>query len=126
MKYLADTNVLPQRDSPKIRTWLIQHFLEVGPSSITAAEVAQGIEALPPGPKRARLEREFREMLQDFEILDFGLKEARAWGRYVSGASRPLPIMDSLIAAVALANGLDVVTENGADFPGVTTVNPAA
>jgi predicted nucleic acid-binding protein len=39
-------------------------------------------------------------------------------------AGRPLPVRDSIIAATALANNLEVVTENTGDFAGVETVNP--
>jgi predicted nucleic acid-binding protein len=37
-----------------------------------------------------------------------------------------VPLQDSFIAAIALANNLEVVTENTKDFPGVPTVNPSA
>ena len=57
-----------------------------------------------PGPKRARYEAQLQEVLHEYEVIDFGLKEAREWGRYVHSVGRPLPVMDSLIAAVALAN----------------------
>jgi len=57
MKYLADTNILCQRDTdPKIRNWVVQHFLAIGISSITVAEIQQGIEALPQGRRRRELE----------------------------------------------------------------------
>ena len=39
MKYLADTNILCQQDTdPKVRNWVMQHFLAIGVSSITMAE----------------------------------------------------------------------------------------
>jgi predicted nucleic acid-binding protein len=63
-------------------------------------------------------------MLEDFPVIAFGTNEALAWGRYVSTAVRPLPMRDSVIAATALANNLEVVTENEKDFPGIETVNP--
>jgi len=125
MKYLADTNILCQRDTdPKIRNWVVQHFLAIGISSITVAEIQQGIEALPQGRRRRELEHDLQEIIQDYTVYGFGTVEALEWGRYVNKVGRPLPIMDSLIAATALANGLKVVTENVADFPHVSTVKP--
>lgn len=91
---------------------------------MTIAEIAQGIEALAHGRRRLQLEKLLREMLEDFPIVAFGTNEALAWGRYVSAATRPLPMRDSVIAATALANNLQVVTENERDFPDVQTVNP--
>jgi toxin FitB len=126
VKYLLDTNILSHQDvAPKVRNWIVQHYLAMAISSSTVAEIAQGIEALPAGPRRSKLEASLQEMLADYPVLHFGTSEAREWGRYVNSVGRPVPLMDSLIAAVALANGLEVVTENDRDFPGVATVNPA-
>lgn len=125
MRYLLDTNVLSRQDThPKARTWILQHQLQIGLSAMTIAEIAQGIEASAVGRRRLRLENLLKEMLEDFPVVAFGTNEALAWGRYVSSATRPLPMRDSVIAATALANNLQVVTENEKDFPEVETVNP--
>jgi predicted nucleic acid-binding protein len=125
MRYLIDTNILSQQDTdPKVRTWILQHLLQIAISSVTVAEIAQGIEALPPGKKRSQLEQMLAEMMGDYPILSFGTEEALIWGRYVNSVGRPLPILDSLIAATALTHNLQVVTQNTSDFPGVETVNP--
>jgi toxin FitB len=126
VKYLADTNILCQQDTDaRIRNWVVQHYLSIGLSSITVAEIAQGIEALPQGKRRRELEAALQEIMQDYTIVPFSALEALEWGRYVNSINHPVPIMDSLIAATALANGLEVVTENQSDFPGVNTVNPS-
>ena len=125
MKYLADTNILCKRDThPKIRNWVVQHYLTIGVSAITIAEIAQGIEAMPAGKRRRQLEAGLQEIIEDYWLYGFGLAEALEWGRYVNEVGRPVPIVDSLIAATARANGLRVVTENTGDFPGVDTVRP--
>ena len=125
MKYLADTNILCQQDTdPKIRNWVLQHFLAVGVSSITIAEIVQGVEALPTSKRRRELEQALEEIIQDYQVFPFGAAEAREWGRYVNSVGRPVPVLDSLIAATALANGLEMVTENTHDFPNVPAVNP--
>jgi predicted nucleic acid-binding protein len=125
MKYLADTNILSQQDTdPKVRNWVMQHFLAIGVSTLSLAELAQGVEALPAGKRRAQLEKALEEIIQDYEVVPFGTAEAREWGRYVNQVGRPLPIMDSLIAATALANDLQLITENAKDFPNVPVVKP--
>jgi predicted nucleic acid-binding protein len=125
MRYLLDTNVLSQQDThPRARVWIQQHQLQLGLASMTIAEIAQGIESLPTGRRRLQLEKLLEEMIEDFPVVAFGTNEARVWGRYVSKANRPLPMRDSVIAAIALANNLQVVTGNEKDFPGVETVNP--
>lgn len=127
MRYLLDTNVLSLQDTnSRARAWILQHQLQIGLSAMTVAEIAQGIESLAPGRRRSQLEIFLTEMLQDFPVVAFGTNEALAWGRYVSKAIRPLPMRDSVIAATALANNLEVVTGNQKDFPGVETVNPFA
>ena len=64
-------------------------------------------------------------MLADYTVLPFGTAEALEWGRYVKAVARPVPVLDSIIAATALANNLEVATLNTRDFPGVPTVNPS-
>jgi hypothetical protein len=51
----------------------------------------------------------------------------RVWGKYYATQSRrghAVDVIDSLLAATALAHELTVATRNLADFPGVPTVNP--
>lgn len=126
MKYLADTNILCRQDiDPKVRNWVMQHFLEISVSAITIAEIAQGLAAMPAGKRRRQLEAALQEIVQDYEIVPFGVSEAMEWGEYASRVARPVPVLDSLIAATAIANHLQVVTENTQDFPAVSTINPA-
>jgi predicted nucleic acid-binding protein len=107
-----------------VRNWIVQHQLQIAIASMTVAEIAQGIEALPRGRRRTQLKGLLNEMLEDYQVLPFDTPAALAWGRYVVEAGRPLPVRDSIIAATALANNLEVVTENTGDFAGVDTVNP--
>lgn len=124
MRYLLDTNLLCKESHPRVRNWVMQHQLQIGIASMTVAEIAQGIEALPRERRRARLETFLDDLMEDYPILPFDGAAALAWGRYVAKAGRPLPVRDSIIAATALANDLEVVTENTGDFVGVETINP--
>jgi predicted nucleic acid-binding protein len=53
-------------------------------------------------------------------------RTADRWGRLQGSAGRPLPAIDSLLAATALQHDLTLVTRNTADFDGmgVRLVNP--
>ena len=124
MRYLLDTNLLCKETHPRARNWIVQHQLQIASASMTVAEIAQGIETLPRGRRRTQLETFLNELMEDYPVLPFDMAAALAWGRYVAEAKRPLPVRDSIIAATALANNLEVVTENTDDFVGVDTVNP--
>jgi predicted nucleic acid-binding protein len=124
MRYLLDTNLLCKEAQPRVRNWIVQHQLQIAIATMTVAEIAQGIEALPRGRRRTQLEIFLNDMLGDYPVLPFDTAAALAWGKYVTEAGRPLPVRDSIIAAVALTNNLEVVTENSKDFVGVETINP--
>ena len=59
-------------------------------------------------------------------ILPVDAQVADRWGRMVAAAGRPLPAIDSLLAATALAHDLILVTRNVKDFAGlpVQIINP--
>jgi predicted nucleic acid-binding protein len=124
MRYLLDTNLLCKQTEPRARNWIIQHQLQIAIASMTIAEISQGIQALSPSRRRTQLENFLNEVLEDYPVLPFDTAAALAWGNYVKKAERPLPLSDSIIAAIAIANNLEVVTENIKDFVGVETVNP--
>ena len=59
-------------------------------------------------------------------ILSIDGAVADRWGRLVAAAGRPLPAIDSLLAATALEHDLVLVTRNVKDFSGlpVQVFNP--
>lgn len=59
-------------------------------------------------------------------ILPIDAAVADRWSRLVGNAKRPLPAIDSLLAATAMAHGLVLVTRNVKDFAGlpVDVFNP--
>jgi predicted nucleic acid-binding protein len=124
MRYLVDTNLLCKETYPRVRNWIVQHQLQIAIASMTVAEIAQGVESLPQGKRRTQLQHFLEEILEDYPVLPFDRPAALAWGHYVANAGQPLPVRDSIIAATALANHLEVVTENTNDFVGVETINP--
>ena len=133
MSYLVDANVLsePTRPAPDpgVIEWLSTHEGNLFVDSIIMGELCIGVQALPPGRKRARLEEWFEALAETIECLPWDVTISRRWARLVvdlKRKGRPLPLLDGMIAATALAHGLTVVTRNTRDFKkaGVKVVDP--
>jgi hypothetical protein len=100
-------------------------------SVLTVGEIRSGVESLRPGAKRERLrlwlEQELPAWFED-RLLLVDAEVADRWGRLLAAARRPLPAIDSLIAATALQHGLRLVTRNTRHFDlpglGLELVNP--
>ena len=98
-------------------------------SALSLAELARGAEAVADGKRKKELLKRLRYLQEDFAdaILPFDDAAAWEWARYckrLQSEGCSVPVIDSLIAATALAYGLTVVTRNTSDFPGVTVKNP--
>jgi predicted nucleic acid-binding protein len=61
-------------------------------------------------------------------ILPVDVRVADGWGRLVAQAGRPVPAIDSLLAATAAVHGLTLVTRNVRDVQGlaVQVIDPWA
>jgi toxin FitB len=127
VSYLLDTNVVSEwtkrRPNPGVIEWLSQVAEdEVFLSVVTFAELRHGIERLPSGRRRRRLDEWLRgELAVRFEgrivLIDGAI--ADEWGRLVArqeARGRPIGAMDGLIAATAQVHALTLVTHNAADF----------
>ena len=89
-------------------------------SVLTLGEIRKGIEALGKGRRKLRLLDWIETDLPAFfggRILPIDEAVADCWGRLLGAAGRPLPAIDSLLAATALTHGLALVTRNVDDFP---------
>lgn len=68
------------------------------------------------------------ELLPWFEerLLPISYSVAARWGAMPAEVGRPVPAIDSLLAATALHHNLTMVTRNESDFdfPGLEVVNP--
>jgi predicted nucleic acid-binding protein len=91
-----------------------------------------GIEGMPPGRRRTRLEGWLRDELPSrFEgrLLFIDDAVADGWGKTVARSEmfgRPLGVMDAFIASTANVHSLKLVTRNGSDFESIVEeiVNP--
>lgn len=134
MSYLIDTNVLSElrrkAPDPQVVRWMSQRPANtLHLSVLTLGELRKGIGALPDGDRKNRLLDWLEVELTAFfagRILPIDAATADQWGRLMAHAARPLPAIDSLLAATALRHGLTLVTRNVKDFqhPSLAVINP--
>ncbi|MCL2882297.1 MAG: PIN domain-containing protein [Coriobacteriia bacterium] len=118
------------KPDPQVNLWLKEHDRnEVFISVVTVGEIVYGFHRMPEGERKTRLndwfEIDFMEWIQS-RIFPIGESIMREWAR-ITATSRPLPRMDSLLAATAIAADATIVTRNTKDFTGVEglkLVNP--
>lgn len=127
MKFLLDTCVLSEACKPQpnanVMAWLNQHDGESFISILSLGEIRKGIakHEYKAGQRNDRLNVWFDQLAtakSDY-ILPIDLRVLKIWGDLTGRAEAqgtPLPVIDSLIAATALANSLTVVTRNIEDF----------
>jgi predicted nucleic acid-binding protein len=133
VSYLLDTNVVSEAmkkmPEPAVVSWLAQNQEHCFLSSITVAEIELGIELLPTGQKRERLQDSLRQFLPLLEerVLPFDVLVARQWAKLcaqLEREGRKTPVLDSMIEATALQWKLTAVTRNTSDFVQAETFNP--
>ena len=134
MSYLIDTNVLSElrRKQPgaQVVAWVQARprealFLSV----LTLGEIRKGIERVEDSLRKQALIDWLEVELPSYflgRVLALDAHVADRWGRLMADAARPLPAIDSLLAATALQHDLTLVTRNIKDFTGlgVRLLNP--
>jgi predicted nucleic acid-binding protein len=101
-------------------------------ASLTVAEIRRGVLEKPAGKRRDQLESWFAgpegpQTLFAGRVLPFDEPAALAWARLMADGKakgRPRSALDTIIAAVAEANGCVIVTANERDFVGMEVLNP--
>jgi predicted nucleic acid-binding protein len=133
-EFLLDTNVVSElrRKQPEPR--VLQWFEQVSDdklylSVLTIGEIRRGIERLTDSAQQRRLTDWLEGTLFPWlgsQLLAVNLAVAEQWGHLCASAGRPLPTIDSLLAATAMEHGLTLVTRNVADFQfaGLKVFNP--
>jgi len=137
MRYLIDTNIISNftkpAPSPSLIAWMTEQSDEdLFIASLTVAEIRRGVLEKPAGKRRDQLEIWFSgpqgpQALFAGRVLPFDEKAALIWARLMADGKakgRPRSGLDTIIAAVAEANGCVVATDNERDFEDIEVVNP--
>ena len=133
MSFLLDTCVLSEltrpRADPNVVRWLRSTYDENKYASvISLGEIRYGIVSARDALRRARLTDWYDHVLKpsfDTRMLIFDEATSVIWATLRAG--RPTsPVLDTQIAATALAHGLTLVTRNVKDFrfDGLTVLDP--
>jgi toxin FitB len=127
VSYLIDTNIISElrkghRCNPHVSAWYGSiRDADLFLSTLVLGEIRKGIELARPrdGDKAAALERWLHQVEAAFEGRVLGIDNAVSdqWGRV--SAIRPVPVIDGLLAATAMTNGLTLVTRNERDVAGL-------
>jgi hypothetical protein len=128
VSFLLDTNAVSEWVKPRpdvgLMAWMESADEDrVFISAVTLAELRYGVERLPAGKRRQRLQRWLQEELPlRFEGRTIPIDDqiADAWGRTIArseAVGRPMGVMDGFLSATAELNRLTLVTRNVSDFP---------
>ena len=130
---LLDSNVVSEALKPapatSVLAWLDTHFESCAISTITVLELEVGIQSLPSGRRRDRLQGAVALAIDRFRprILPFDETAARSAGSLFALArsgglplhQMPFKLADLQIAGIAAANECALAARNAADFHGL-------
>jgi predicted nucleic acid-binding protein len=128
--YLVDTNIPSEltRERPDSHVTTFLQSVEkdsVFLSVMTIGEICKGIASLPFSQKRTALEAWLNVDVRSWfagRILPVSEDIAERWGHLAAARKlqgTPLAVVDGVIAATALHQGLTIVTRNTRDFTGL-------
>ena len=137
MRYLLDTNVISEllkpRPSQTVKHWIATAdedalFLSV----ITLTELREGVDRMPQGQRRSRLQTwlvaDLRERFRD-RLVEIDERVADCCGSLHAlsvNMGRPASYMDAFLAATAQVHAFTLVTRNVKDFElfEIALINP--
>jgi predicted nucleic acid-binding protein len=134
LSFLLDTNVISElaraRPNRQVTAWfnnIPNAALHL--SVLSLGEIRKGVELLENSPRREQLRTWLEQDLPTWfeeRLLPVSASVADLWGRILADAGRPLPAIDSLLAATAMHHNLRLVTRNTTGFriAGLTVINP--
>ena len=137
MKYLLDTCVISELVTKKPNPKVVDFIDSLDPddvflSVITIGEIVKGIEKLSGSKRKQKLNDWLKENLLarfDGKIIPLDTDVLIEWGALtarVESKGKPMPAIDSLIAATVSMHKMTLVTRNVDDFAsaGIEIVNP--
>lgn len=126
MNYLLDTCVLSEfvktDPSSNVLAWIRgQHEHQLYISSLSWAELHRGVAKLPPSKRRNELTVWLSALSDQFgdRKLAFSAGAGEQWAIMtvaLESQGKPMPLMDSLICAIARHHNMTLVTRNTKDF----------
>lgn len=134
MSYLLDTNVLSELRRKVPNAGVVEWFAKRPASTLflsvlTLGELRKGVEGVSDAARRMALLDWLEADLPAFftgRVLPVDTAVADRWGRMLAAAGRPVPAIDSLLAATAAQHGLSLVSRNVRDLAnlGLDVINP--
>jgi len=137
MKYLLDTCVISELVTKNPNPHVVAFIDALDPedvflSVITIGEIVKGIEKLTASKRKQNLHTWLNEDLLvrfDGKMIHIDTDVVKEWGKlmaHAEAAGRPMPAIDSLIAATVLTHDLALITRNVNDFESteIEIVNP--
>lgn len=137
MKTVLDTNVISETAKEHPDQNVIKFLDGLDPTttyltSVTAAELLYGVELLPEGKKKRRIEDKVGVVLRDLfkdRILPFDFAAAARYASNAGGArasGQSVSFADGAIAAIAIESGATIATRDTAPFLAMNAdvVNP--
>jgi len=122
VSFVLDTNLVseirkPRPDQGVISWHASQDAARLFITTITLAEAWQGFYSLQPNhTDHGSIKAFVTDLPRQYRVLNFDARAAAAWGKIAAQATGPLPLRDSLIAAIALSRGFRVVTRDTDPF----------
>ncbi len=132
MNFVLDTNAVSETEKPRPNPGFMAWHDAQDPAhlfitTVTLAEVWHGFHCLPPNhPDYNSIKRFATDLPRKYRVLNFYTRSAAIWGELTARANGPLPLRDSLIAAIVRARGCRIVTRDTAPFErmGCKVLNP--
>ena len=133
---IIDTNVFSEYMSaapaPAVERWrAVIRASDVYLTTVTRAEIRQGIAMLPPGRRRDAVKERADRVLEMLaaRTLAFDAVAADRYGEIVAERARrgrPIAVLDAQIAAIAASHHASVATRDSGGFEGtgVHVINP--
>lgn len=137
MNFILDTNVVSELVAREVHEQVLSWVESVDSESIflsviTIGELKKGVEKLDQSKRKRQLESWLKDdLLVRFRdrILPLDIPILLTWGSLVASLEkegRPLPAIDSLLAATAAETGFTLATRNTGDFEpaGISVFDP--
>jgi tRNA(fMet)-specific endonuclease VapC len=125
LRWLLDTNTVSEaiklKPQAQVMQALMTHIDTVAIPVTVLQELRFGWLRMPPGRQKIHVGRYLHSTVERMPVLPLDATAARLQADLRADAQasgRPLSYPDSEIAAIALANGLTLVTRNTRDFEG--------